>query len=79
MVLTDNPHICWAYVKHKFVDGELIAVTVVQTDLILDAEGAEYDKEAFESVLASVKDYVNSSPVKPQVEIEPRRDNAPRS
>jgi hypothetical protein len=75
-VLADNPHITHGYVKLVASGDDLISVIVIQTDLILDPLRKDYDVEALESVMLSVRAFLEGQPVKPAVEILPRDRHA---
>jgi hypothetical protein len=78
-VLADNPHITHGYVKLVASGDDLISVIVIETDLILDTLHEEYDVEAVESVMVSVRAFLEGQPVKPAIEILPRDSHAYRT
>jgi hypothetical protein len=75
-VLTDNSHITHNYVKFVSSGDELLPVTVIQTDLILDQNHQGYDAKAVESVIVSVWAYLGERPTKSAIEILPRDRHA---
>jgi hypothetical protein len=78
-VLTDNPHITHDYVKFVSSGDELLPVTVIQTDLILDQNHQAYDAKAVESVIVSVWAYLGERPIKSAIEILPGDRHAYRT
>jgi hypothetical protein len=56
-----------------------MSVIVIETDLILDPLHEGYDVEAVESVIVSVRAFLEGQPVKPAIEILPRDSHADRA
>jgi hypothetical protein len=56
-------------------DGNMSTTVIVETDLVLDAEDEDYDKEAVDSLLTSVKTFIGANPKVDQVVIEAPDDD----
>jgi hypothetical protein len=71
----DNEHaVSWWRTPSIGRDGNSSTTVVVETDLVLDAEDEDYDKEAVDSLLDAVRKYINANKSIEQVLIEPLDD-----
>jgi len=73
--LTDHEHVVsWWRTPSIGRDGNSSTTMVVETDLVLDADDEDYDKEAVESLLNAVRTYIDANKNIEHVLLQPLND-----